>query len=146
MMITPGDLFIQRDAARPRMFQIQDDAHRTGWSPVRHNLTSRELDTELSKLGWTFFYMANVIRKTALAVDRKKGAAVALKRVMASVREEGCNSLQVEDVERHSFLGIPYISVSAHPRHVQKSGVFSPHLQTEGAETAMVDRVAKTVV
>ena len=137
---------MQRDAARPRMFQIQDDAHRTGWSPVRHNLTSRELDTELSKLGWTFFYMANVIRKTALALDREKGAAVALKRVMASVREEGCNSLQVEDVERHSFLGIPYISVSAHPRHVQRSGVFSRHLQPNRAEAASGDRVVKTVI
>ena len=145
-MITPGDLFIQRDTARPRMFQIQDDAHRTGWSPVRHNLTAGELDTELSKLGWTFFYMANVIRKTALAFDREKAAATALKRVMASVREEGCNSLQVEDVERHSFMGIPYISVSVHPRHLQKSGVFSPHLQPGSAETAIADRVAKTVV
>jgi hypothetical protein len=146
-MITSGNLFMERDAPRPKFFHVQDDAHRTGWLPIKHNLSAHELDADLSKLGWTFFFMANVIRKSALAFDRDKGASVALKRVMASVREEGCNCLQVEAVETHSFFGIPYISLSAHPRHLQKGSVFAPYLQPKGAEAAPLElRARKTVV
>lgn len=134
-MITPGRLFIERDAQRPLCFQIQDDAYQTGWQPIKYDLTARDLDTELSTRGWTFFYMANVVRKTALGFDREKGVSAALKRVMASVREEGCNCLQVDKVETHSFFGIPYVSVSAHPRHIQKGMVFSPHSQPPGAKS-----------
>jgi hypothetical protein len=141
-MITPGDLFMERDAARPKIFQIQDDAHRTGWYRVQHHLTAHELDVELSNLGWTFFFMANVIRKSALAFDPEKGASSALKRVMASVRADGCNSLQMQAVETHSFLGIPYIRVSAHPRHLQRSGVFSRHLQPNSVSTVIDTPVA----
>ncbi len=145
-MITPGNLFMERDALRPKFFHAQDDAHRTGWLPVKHNLTPHELDSDLSKLGWTFFFMANVIRKSALAFDRDKGISVALKRVMARVREEGCNCLQVESIESQSFFGIPYISLSAHPRHLQKGNVFSPYLQQNGAEAAPLElRARKTV-
>ena len=146
-MVTSGNLFIERDAPRPKFFQAQDDAHHTGWLPVRHNLAPHELDSELSKLGWTFFFMANVIRKSALAFDGDKGLSTALKRVMATVREEGCNCLQVDKVETQSFLGVPYITLSAHPRHLQKSGVFSPYLQPNAVETGPLElRARKSVV
>jgi hypothetical protein len=133
-MIMPGDLFIERDAPRPRCFQIQDDAHRTGWLPVKYDRAVLELDAELSRGGWTFFYMANVVRKTALGFDRDKGVAAALKRVMTSVREDGCNCLQIQAVDHRSFLGIRYVTVSAHPRHIQKGIVYSPHSRPPGTE------------
>jgi hypothetical protein len=144
-MITPGNLFIERDALRPLCFQVQDDAHRTGWLPVKYDRTVLELDAELSRRGWTFFYMANVVRKTALAFDRDKGIAAALKRVMTSVREEGCNCLQINQVETHSFFGIPYVSVSAHPRHIQKGMVFSPHPQPPGAKSKPLELSAQKI-
>lgn len=115
---------MERGAPRPKFFHVQDDSYRTGWSAVKHDLSPSQTDTELFSLGWTFFYMANVIRKSAGGFDREKATAKALKRVMARVREDGCNSLQVEAVEPHSFLGIPYISVSARPRHLQKGSHF----------------------
>jgi hypothetical protein len=133
-MISPGNLFIERDAPRPLCFQIQDDAYRTGWLPVKYDRAVIELDAELSRRGWTFFYMANVVRKTALGFDRDKGISAALKRVMASVREEGCNCLQIQAVETRSFFAIPYVSVSAHPRHIQKGMIFSPHSRPPGTE------------
>jgi hypothetical protein len=145
-MLTPGNLFIERDVPRPRCFQVQDDSHRTGWLAVKYDLSPYELDKELSSRGWTFFYMANVIRKSAMGFDRDKGTAAALKRVMASVREDGCNSLQIQAVETHSFLGIPYVSVSAHPRHIQKGNLFSPEGPPGGKEFSPLEmRAQKTV-
>src|SRR5690349_2886897 len=106
-MLTSGNLFIERDVPRPKCFHVQDDSHRTGWLAIQYDLSTSQMEAELSTGGWTFFYMANVIRKLAVGFDREKGTAMALKRVMASVREDRCNSLQIQAVEMHSFLGIP---------------------------------------
>ena len=108
-MLTPGNLFIERDAPRPKCFHVQDDSHRTGWLAIKYDLSASQIEAKLSSRGWTFFYMANVIRKLAVSFDREKGTSRALKRVMATVREERCNSLQIQAVEMHSFLGIPYV-------------------------------------
>jgi hypothetical protein len=81
-----------------------------------------------------------------MAFNPDKGTAAALKRVMASVREDGCNSLQIQAVERRSFLGMPYVSVSAHPRHIQKGNLFSPESLCSGKELSPVElRAQKTV-
>jgi hypothetical protein len=138
-MLTPGNLFMERDVPRPKCFHVQDDSYRTGWLAVKYDLSPYEIDKELSSRGWTFFYMANVIRKSAMGFDRDKGTAAALKRVMASVREDGCNSLQIQAVEMHSYLGIPYVSVSAHARHIQKGNVFSPESLPSGKELSPVE-------
>jgi hypothetical protein len=86
---------------------------------VKHNLAPRELEEELSTAGWTFFYMANAIRATARTIP------AALKRLMTKVRRQGCNCFEIDEVATHSFLGMPYVSVSAHPRHIQKGMAFS---------------------
>ena len=145
-MLTSGNLFIERDAPRPKCFHVQDDSHRTGWLAIKYDLSTSEIEAELSSSGWTFFYMANIIRKSAVGFDREKGTSTALKRVMASVREDRCNSLQIQAVEMHSFLGIPYVSVSAHSRQIQKGNVFSPESQPVRNELAPVAmRTQKTI-
>jgi hypothetical protein len=137
---------MERDAPRPKCFHVQDDSHRTAWLAIKYDLSNSQMERELSSGGWTFFYMANVIRKLAVAFDREKGTSTALKRVMASVREDRCNSLQIQAVEMHSFLGIPYVSVSAHSRHIQKGNIFSPESQPGRNELAPVAmRTQKTV-
>ena len=147
-MLTPGNLFIERDAARPKCFHVQDDPDRTGWLAVKHNLDPQQLDSELAKLGWTFFFMANVIRTWALNFNPDRGTSAALRGVLASARAEGCNCIQIETVERRSFCGIPYVRVSAHPRHIQKGlgAPFTRHLQSRPPELARVDIRPKTLI
>jgi hypothetical protein len=145
-MITPGSVFIERDVPRPECFHVADDSHPNAWMVVHYNLTPHELEKELSRLGWTFFYMANVIRKSVFGVDREKSAYAALKRVIMTVREEGCNCLQIEGVETRSFLGIPYVIVSAHPRHIQKGNVFSSDARQQHVELTPVDLRPRQIV
>jgi hypothetical protein len=49
----------------------------------------------------------------------------ALQRVIAGARLQHCNCIEIDEVSAHSFLGIPYVSVSAHTRHIQKGMIFS---------------------
>ncbi len=123
-MITPGVLLIKRDALRPRCFEVEPGSHLNGWIPVQHTLTPRELEKELSATGWTFFYMAGTIRETAFGFNREKTVRTALNRCIKAVNQQRCNCLQIESVEMHSFLGIPYVSLSVQPRHIQKGTLF----------------------
>ena len=124
-MITSGTILIEKDALHPQCFQLEDGSSPNAWMTVKHNLTSHELEKELATAGWTFFYMAGSIRATAFGFDRARMINAALMRVITNVRQQRCNCLEIDDVATHSFLGMPYVSVSAHPRHIQKGMVFS---------------------
>jgi hypothetical protein len=124
-MITSGTILIEKGTPHPRCFQLEDDSYPNAWMSVTHNLTSHEFEKELATAGWTFFHMASAIRTMAFGFHRAKMIQTALKRVITNVRQQRCNCLEIDDVATHSFLGMPYVSVSAHARHIQKGMVFS---------------------
>jgi hypothetical protein len=69
--------------------------------------------------------MAGEIRSTVFGFDKQQNLRAALKRLIAKVKSQHCNSVEITRVASKSFLRIPYVSVSAHPRHLQKGLVFS---------------------
>ena len=123
-MITSGVLLIKQDALRPCCFEVEPGSHLNGWIPIKHTLTPRELEKELSATGWTFFFMAGTIRATAFGFNREKAVHIALNRCIKAVNQQRCNCLQIETIEMRSFLGIPYVSLSVRPRHIQKGTLF----------------------
>ncbi len=133
-MITSGVLLIKPDASRPRCFEVEAGSHPNDWMSVKYTVTAQELEKELSATGWTFFFMAGPIRTTAFGFDRDKTASTALKRGIQATIQQGCNCLQIEGVETHSFLGIPYISLSLRPRRIQKGALFGGTSLGAGAE------------
>jgi hypothetical protein len=56
--------------------------------------------------------------------DRQKALHAALKRLIADVKSQHCNSIEITRVMGKSFLKVPYVRVSAHPRHLQKGMCF----------------------
>jgi hypothetical protein len=123
-MIPTGTILMDKDALRPQCFQLEDSSY-SKWMSVRHDLNARELEKELEATGWTFFYMASPVTTTAFGFDRAKMMQSALKRLIREVELQDCNCLEIDNVAARSFLGLPYISVSAHPRHIQTGKVFS---------------------
>jgi hypothetical protein len=98
-MIMSGGLLMERDALRPRCFEVETGSHPNGWIFLKQTQPPRQLENELSATGWTFFFMAGPIglrmqsrenslrgaeslhrgRKTAemqLSTDRKRGDAL----------------------------------------------------------------------
>jgi hypothetical protein len=124
-MIMSGGLLIERDALRPRCFEVEAGSHPNGWMFIKQTLTPQQLEKELSATGWTFFFMAGPIRAAAFGFNREKTVDAALNRGIQGVRRLRCNCLQIETVELRSFLGIPYVSMSVRPRHIQKGRLFA---------------------
>jgi len=130
-MITPGTILMGKDTLRPQCFQLEDDPYPNAWMSVKHNLSPYELEKELTTAGWTFFYMANAIRATAFGFDRAKRVHTALERLITNTKHQKHNCLQIDDVATYSFLGMPYVSISAHPRHIQRGAVLYGHAPDE---------------
>jgi len=136
-MIMSGGLLMERDALRPRCFEVEHGSHPNGWIFLKQTLPPRQLENELSATGWTFFFMAGPIRVTAFGFNREKTVYAALNRCIEAVKQQRCNCLQIESVEMHSFLGNPYVSVSVRPRHIQKGVLFDgPPVGDEASITA----------
>jgi len=71
------------------------------------------------------FFMAGEIKTTVFGFDRQHALRAALERLIAVVKSQHCNSIEITRVTDKSFLKVPYVTVSAHARHLQKGQLFS---------------------
>jgi hypothetical protein len=65
--------------------------------------------------------MATEVKAMVLGALGAKRIQKALKRILEKVKGQHFNSLEVTGIAERWFLGVPYVVVSAHPRHVQQS-------------------------
>lgn len=90
------------------------------WNSVRA-LNGFALDRKIHAAGWNFFFMAAEIKVMFLGTLGAAKIHNALRRIVAKVKPENFNSLEVTEIAARSFLGVPYVTVAAHSRHVQQS-------------------------
>lgn len=122
-MITPGTLLIQDGTTIPEFAQLQGAPIMNGWIVVQ-NGDLLKLKDEIIRAGWHYFYMG-AIDQTVPGRDRTKCILGALKGLTAKMQLKNCNSIQIDDVLTHSFLGIPYSKVRAHCCHIQEDFLFA---------------------
>ncbi len=121
--IAAGSVFIEEGAQLPNSELLERKPHTSGWAEVTNVRSS--FGKEVSDAGWTFFFMAGEIKTTVFGFDRERALGTALSRLIAKVRGQKCNCIEITQVTGNSFLKIPYVSVSAHPRHLQKGQTFA---------------------
>jgi hypothetical protein len=121
--ITAGTILIEGRAGLPDSVRLQSEPDSSGW--VTLNGTRPMFEKEVAEAGWTFFFMAGAIKTTVFGFDRQKTTSVALRRLIMNVKSHNCNAIEISQVTAKSFLKLPYVSVSAHARHLQKGSTFS---------------------
>jgi hypothetical protein len=122
--IKTGTILIERGASMPESLRLEGNSYSGGWRSVS-NLGLNELDAAIHKAGWTFFFMAGEIKITAFGFDKERAVRRAVKRVITNVEAHKCNCVEITGVSAKSFLGMPYVNVSAHSRHIQESSAFA---------------------
>jgi hypothetical protein len=125
--INAGAILIKEGTFLPESLQLESEPYSKGWRLVKH-LGSSGLDGKVCEEGWTFFYMAGEIKRSVFGFDKEKALRRAVNRVLANLNSEKFNSLEIARVAAKRFLGLPYVTVSAHPRHIQES-MFLFHAQ-----------------
>ena len=121
--LAAGSILIEEGTRLPDSVMLESESYSSGWAAVKNARST--LDKEIKEAGWTFFFMAGEIKSTVFGFDRQKTLGYALKRLITRVKLTKCNSFEITQVTRKSFLKVPYVSITAHRRHLQKGLVFS---------------------
>jgi hypothetical protein len=98
---------------------LESDAYSQNWSVVRA-LNGFSLDRKIRAAGWNSFFMAGEVQARAFGSIKPGSLLAALQRIFAKVRHEDFNCMEVTGIAAGSFLGLPYVTISAHSRHIQK--------------------------
>ena len=97
---------------------MQGDIYSDQWCSLGTN-ESGGLDRNLRDAGWNFFFMADELRTIVPPWGGQKTLRAGVKRLLARTMAQQFNCMQLGNILRKSFLGIPFVSVVAHARHVQ---------------------------
>lgn len=118
--IKTGTILIKDGTFLPDALRLESEPCATDWRLVK-NLDVYGLGRKIHEAGWTYFCLAGEIKSTIFGFDGQKMVRRAVKRILASLKSEKFNSLEITQVATKRFLGVPYTSVSAHSRHIQES-------------------------
>lgn len=121
--IAAGDIFVNEGGLLPNLLLLQRKPHSSGWAEVSNARSTFE--KEIPDAGWTFFFMAGEIKTTVFGFDRERAMSTALGRLIANVKAHEYNSIEITQVTGNSFLKVPYVSVCAHARHLQKGSTLA---------------------
>jgi hypothetical protein len=112
-------IFIREDTPLPGSLSLESEGFLPGWRVVR-NLDRSSLAQNIESRKWYFFYLAGEMRATVLGRDRSATLRRAVKCILAKQEQQKFNSLEITKIVSKRFLGIPFMSVTAHSRHIQQ--------------------------
>jgi len=102
-----------------QLFQLESEPCSGSWRLVK-TLDGDSLGRKIHAAGWNFFFMAAEIKVRLFGVPGTTKIQNALRRILAKVKQQHFNGLEVTGIVGNHFLGVPYVTVSAHSRHVQQ--------------------------
>jgi len=114
-----GTILIKEDTCLPANLPIESETFLPGWRVVRR-VDRSTLARNIQGVNWNFFYLAGEIRATALGRNQPGTLRRAVKCVLAKQEGQKFNSLEITEVVSKRFLGIPFINITAHSRHIQQ--------------------------
>jgi hypothetical protein len=121
--IRVGTMLLEDGTPTPKSMVVATESYSAGWSSIFQS-SSAQLGKKLESAGWKFFYMAGEIRATGFGFDDRSRTDRALSHLIDAVKRQHCNCLEITEMRRRSFLGLPYTSLVAHARHIQRSPNF----------------------
>jgi len=120
--IKAGTVLIREGTPLPDTLTFQSDVYSLGWRSVT-SLDGYGMDRKTHDAGWSFFYLAGESRATVFGGDGQETVHKAIKCILAGLKSEKFNSLEITRVAFKHFLGVPYATVSFHLRNMQE-GMF----------------------
>jgi hypothetical protein len=114
-----GTILMKELPGMAQLVQLESEPYSGNWSLVK-TLDGLSLDRKIHAAGWNFFFMAAEIKVMFFGVLGAANIQNALQRILAKVKQQHFNGLEVTGIAARHFLGVPYVTVSAHSRHMQQ--------------------------
>jgi hypothetical protein len=115
-----GTILIKQWPGMTRHLGLESEQYSGEWSRLKA-LDGFALDRKIHAAGGNFFFMATEVKAIFLGKAGATKIQNALQRILGKVRQEHFNCLEVTAIVARRFLGVPYVTVLAHCRHMQRS-------------------------
>ena len=122
-----GTMMVRDGLLLPDHMDAATDTYSAGW----RSFTEAEgpgVDRKLRLLGWECFFIAGELKAVSFGLSQARMLKAAVRRLLATVRSLNLNCVEFTEVRRSSFIGIPYVTVAGHARHIQHTH----HLESAG--------------
>ena len=116
--IQAGTIMVHHSAILESL-ELQSEAYCRNWRSLGI-VESLDLDRRVRAKGWNLFFLAGEIRAVVPAWGGQKTLRHGIMRLLAQTRLQHFNRLEISHIRKQHFLGIPYLSIAAHPRHLQE--------------------------
>ena len=117
-----GTVLMQTGTVMPESVWVEEGPYSPGWEVIK-NLDGDSLDRNLRESNWNFFFIAGSVHAIAWGPGNGITARCAAIRALAKSKLKKFNCFEITEVTTRRFLGIPYVSVVGHSRHVQEDRV-----------------------
>ena len=114
-----GTILIREGTRLPANLSIESETFLPGWRVVK-SLDRSTLARNIEGVNWNFFYLAGEIRAAVLGRSQPGTLRRAVRRVLAKQDGQKFNSLEISNVVSKRFLGIPFLNITVHSRHIQQ--------------------------
>ena len=115
-----GTILMKEWPGMPQLIGFETEPGLGEWTMVKVP-DAFSLDRKIHAAGWNFFFMAAEVKAMFFGSVRAVKVQSALRRILAMVKHQHFNGLEVTAIVARHFLGVPYVTVSAHSRHMQHS-------------------------
>ena len=115
-----GTILMKEWPGMPQLLGFETEPGLGEWSVVKVPDAS-SLDRKIHAAGWNFFFMAAEVKTMFFGSLSASKVRSALKRILTKVKRQHFNAVEVSAIVARHFLGVPYVTVSAHSRHLQHS-------------------------
>lgn len=114
-----GSILIGESAVMAQVLGLRSESFSADWSLVQA-MNGFAVERKAHAAGWNFFFMAAEVKVLFLGPLGAKKIQNAVQRILGNVKGQHYNALEVTGIVSKQFLGVPYTSVSAHSRHLQR--------------------------
>jgi hypothetical protein len=118
-------IFIRENTRLPAGVTLESETFLPGWRSIK-NLDGRGLGRKIENAKWNYFYLAGPVKATVTGRESLATLQKAVRRVLATKQGQSYNSLEVSKIISKRILGVPYLTISAHFRHIQEGMYLVP--------------------
>lgn len=118
--VQAGTILMKERPGMSQLLGLESEPCSGEWSRLKV-LDGFALDRKIQAAGWNFFFMATEVKAIFFGKSGPTKIQDAVKRILGKVKQQHFNGLEVTAVVARRFLGVPYVTVLAHSRHLQKS-------------------------
>jgi hypothetical protein len=126
-----GTVIIRQDFLLPVGMDLVSESYSEKWKSLALDAPGIERAIQLS--GWRLFFMAGEISAIAFGSGSPRNVRKAVLRIASKVQHTHFNAIEVTEISKRHFVGIPYIRIAAHSRHLQDGCVLESAAQRKQA-------------